>query len=222
MEPVHQDIFDRLCTQKDVIVVTGGTLAQIREQITPRFDGRYVSLAQSGNQAIDKNGEQLWHELLTDVQIAAIETCIHVLKQHFNLQVKDENDIIENRGALISYSVIGFHESIEKKYAFDPGDKKRSAALATFPEEVQKLKDVGIEIVPAGTTTYSFYSYGKHKGYNVARFIEHTGWKREDCLYIGDALFPGGNDETVIGVIPTHAVENPEQTFRYIEENLLS
>ncbi len=222
MEPAHQETFDRLCAQKDVVVVTGGTLAQIREQITPRFDGRYIALAQSGNQAVDANGEELWYEPLTDEQIRVIDASIETLKKHFDLRVRDEGDLVENRGALISYSVIGFHEAIDKKYAFDPGDARRSAALAALPEEVRKLRDAGIEVVPAGTTTYSFYAYGKHKGHNVARLIEKKGWKEEECLYIGDALFPGGNDETVIGVIPTYAVQNPEETFRYIEENLVS
>ena len=51
--------------------------------------------------------------------------------------------------------------------------------------------------------------------------IGYINWKKEDCLYVGDALFPGGNDETVIGIVPTHAVKDPDDTFRFIESNLL-
>ena len=37
-------------------------------------------------------------------------------------------------------------------------------------------------------------------------------------MYVGDALFPGGNDETVIGVIPTHPVDSPDATFTFINQ----
>lgn len=213
----HQKLFDRLCDQKDVVVVTGGSVEQIREQITSRFDRRYFLLAQSGNHAVHKNGTELWNEPLTDEQVAAILECINALKRHFAIPVKDENDICENRGAQVSYSVIGFHEDIKKKYAFDPTDQKRQAALGALPGEVEKLRAAGVEVTPAGTTTFNFIAAGKHKGYNVARLIEREGWQKAKSIYVGDALFPGGNDETVMGVIPTHAVKDPDETFNYIQ-----
>ena len=48
------------------------------------------------------------------------------------------------------------------------------------------------------------------------------GWNKEECLYVGDALFPGGNDAVVVGVVPTHQIKDPDDTFRFIKENLLS
>ena len=48
MKSEHQDIFEHLCNRFDVIVVTGGSVEQIREQVTPRFEGKYLLLAQSG------------------------------------------------------------------------------------------------------------------------------------------------------------------------------
>lgn len=220
MTSAHQEIFDALCASRDVVVVTGGSVAQIREQVTPRFDGRYFCLAQSGNEAKDKDGTELWREEFSDVQTEAVMRCIEALKQHFAIAVKDENDLVEHRGAQISYSIIGFHEDVEKKYAFDPDDSRRVAALKAVPEAVAELTAAGVEVVPAGTTTYNFLLAGKNKGYNVKRFIEREGWQADECIYIGDALFPGGNDETVIGVIPTHPVKDPDETFAFVTEKL--
>lgn len=217
----HQEIFDRLCERADVVVVTGGTVEQIREQVTPRFDGRYFALAQSGNYALDKAGQLLWQEKIDDMQTKAVMTFIDLLKKHFNEQVKDENDLVEHRGAQISYSVLGFHETVEKKYAFDPDESRRAAALATLAKEVRSLSDAGIEVTPAGTTTYNFILAGKHKGFNVTRLIEREGWVKDDCIYVGDALFPGGNDESVIGVVPTYAVTSPNDTFAYLSSILV-
>jgi hydroxymethylpyrimidine pyrophosphatase-like HAD family hydrolase len=221
MLPEHQTLFDQLLREKDVIVVSGGSVAQIHEQVTPRFNGRYFIMAQSGNQTLDKNGDELWNEPLNGTQITAIMHCIDILKNHFGIVVRDENDIVENRGAQISYSVIGFHEDIAKKYAFDPGDKKRQAALAANPEEVAALTAAGVAVEPAGTTVFNFIPLGKNKGYNITRFIEDQGWNKEDCVYVGDALFPGGNDSTVIGIIPTHPVKDHNDTFDYIKNDLL-
>jgi hypothetical protein len=46
-------------------------------------------------------------------------------------------------------------------------------------------------------------------------------WQKEDCLYIGDALFPGGNDETVVGVIPTQLVKDYHATYTYLSSILV-
>lgn len=221
MDAAHQELFASLCAKRDVVVVSGGNRQQIREQVTPRFDGQYFTLAQSGNHALDKHGDELWNEPLTDAQVEAVMTFVDALKRHFDLQVKDENDLVENRGAQISYSVIGFHEAAEKKYAFDPDDSKRQAALRALFDERAALAAAEVEVVPAGTTTYNFVAAGKDKGHNITRLLEREGWKNDDCLYIGDALFPGGNDESVIGIIPTQPVKDPNDTFEYIKANLL-
>lgn len=219
LSPAHQELFDKLCEKKDVVVVTGGSAEQIREQITPRFDGRYYILAQSGNHAIDKSGKELWKEKLSKEQVETITAFIEPLRtQDFPGSPLET----ENRGAQMTASVIGFHTPVEEKYAFDPDDKKRQAALANHPKEVKWLLAKGIAVEPAGTTSFNFILAGKHKGFNITRFIKRLDWKSEDCLYVGDALFKGGNDESVIGVIPTQAVKGPDDTFDFIARKLLS
>lgn len=221
MDPAHQEIFARLCEHADVVVVTGGTVGQIQEQVTPRFNGQYFALAQSGNHALDKEGKLLWQESINTSQTAEVTAFIELLKKHFDIEVRDENDLVEHRGAQISYSVLGFHESVEKKYAFDPDESHRAAVLKAIPDAAQRLLENGIEVTPAGTTTYNFILAGKHKGFNVTRLMEREGWQKDHCIYVGDALFPGGNDESVIGVVPTHAVMSPDDTFAYLSSILV-
>lgn len=220
MHPAHQELFGDLCRTVDVCVVSGGNEKQIREQVTSRFDGMYYTLAQSGNHVIDADGKELWNDVLTPEQITATLEFVEALKRHFNLAVTDPDDLVENRGAQISYSVIGFHEAIEKKYAFDPDDSKRQAALRALANEHNRLRAASVEVTPAGTTTYNFVSLGKNKGFNIKRFLSVMSWNPQESVYVGDALFPGGNDETVIGVIPTKAVAGPDDTFKFIAEML--
>jgi len=220
MDKAHEPIFDRLCREYDVTVVTGGQLSQIEKQIPERFRGAYHSLSQSGNHAVLKDGTVLWSERFTEAQKRAILDFISIVQRSANIPVKDENDLVEDRGSQISYSLIGHHEDIEKKEAFDPDAKKRLALLHSHAQEVRTLLAAGADVRTGGTTTLDFTLAGKHKGYNIARFIERMGWNKDDCLYIGDALFPGGNDETVIGVIPTKGVTYYGETYAYLQSIL--
>lgn len=216
MLEAHRSFFERLCNAYDVIAVSGAKESQIRAQIPSMFDGQYFILAQNGNHAVDKSGATLWKEELDDAQTKAITAFIETIRAELAIKVKDEQDLVENRGSQISYSLIGHHEDLEKKYAFDPGAKLRLDILERHAADVEKLKESGVEVKTGGTTTFDFFPWGKNKGYNVARLIEHCGWKKEECVYVGDALFPGGNDETVIGVIPTRAIQDHNETFAYI------
>lgn len=220
MEPEHAELFKELCAKYDVIVVTGARDEQILRQVPFPPKDRYYMLSQQGNHVISKDGTDLWKDVITPEQEEQILAFIELLKKEHNVVPRDPNDIAENRGSLYGYSPIGFHAPQEEKYAFDPDSSKRLAALAAFPEERAALHEAGIDVMPAGTTTYDFVLAGRNKGYNIARFIKELGWQRDDCIYIGDELAPGKNDESVIGVIPTKPVENPDDTFAYVAEVL--
>jgi phosphomannomutase len=221
MAEVHRPIFDALCAAKDVVVVTGGQVSQIRKQIPPIFNNRYYILSQYGNHAVDRDGTVLWSEQFTPEQKQGVLDLIRVIHDELRLQVQDENDLVEDRGSQISYSLIGHHEDTEKKEAFDPGAKKRLDILARHAEKVERLRALGADVRPGGTTTFDFTIAGKHKGFNIIRLLEHQGWHKGDSLYIGDAHFNGGNHETVIGVIPTHGVKDYNETFTFIQTDLL-
>ena len=77
-----------------------------------------------------------------------------------------------------------------------------------------------VEVRIGGTTTFDYFRKGMHKGHNVLELIRRKGWVKDECVYVGDALFPGGNDETVIGVIDTHPVKNPTETLEFIRSVL--
>ena len=119
----------------------------------------------------------------------------------------------------MAFSFIGQHADINLKEAFDPDFSKRRKVLADLHEEVEKLeKDYALEITIGGTTNFDIYQKGLNKGHNVRVLIDRMGWQTEDCVYVGDALFPGGNDETVVGVIPTHPVKDYKETYEYLTQ----
>ena len=212
----HRDVFKALCQERDVIVVSGATVRQIRRQVACG-DG-FAILAQAGNDAYDKLGTPLWTERLTNMQVKEALRLIHRLKAHFDYPVLDHNDLTEFRGAQVAYSVVGFNANKKEKYAFDPGGSKRVNALEVLSKDVKRLIGCGGEVTSAGTTSFNFNSIGKNKGSNISRFIERLKWDPNECVYFGDALYKGGNDESVIGVIKTIQVYSPEDTFRHLQD----
>jgi HAD superfamily hydrolase (TIGR01484 family) len=216
----HESLFKRLCEAADVIVVSGAQESQIRQQIPDSLGARFFVLGQTGNQAIDRDRNTLWKETFTEEQTAATLKLIEAIRAELDLTVKDPNDLVELRGAQISYSPIGHHEQLEKKYAFDPKTEKRRAILTAHAADVADLQKIGVDVVPGGTTCFDFFLAGRTKGFNVARLVEKEGWEIDESVYVGDALFPGGNDETVVGVVPTHPVAGPEETFAFIQAEL--
>lgn len=216
--PEHAVILRRLSDRADVVVVSGCAAHEIETRLPVAETGPYHVLGQNGNTARDHGGTEHWVRLLTDEQKQAIYRFTDKARKHLGLAVHDENDLVEDRGSQVSYSLIGHHEDKDKKEAFDPSHAKRHALLREFADDVRMLGEkFAVEIRSGGTTVLDIFQLGKHKGFNVAEYLKVHGWKEEDCMYVGDALFPGGNDETVIGVIPTHAVSEYHETYTYLE-----
>jgi len=197
----------------DVIIVSGARVEQAQTQLEKLL---CYYLGQNGNHAVDgKSGKDVWRHALTPAQKEEIMKHIRLIPRTY--AVSDEHDLIEDRECQISYSLIGHHESLEKKEAFDPQSEKRKELLKRYP-----LNSDNVEVKIGGTTCFDYIQKGKHKGFNIAAFIEHMSWDKRECVYVGDALFPGGNDETVIGIIETVPVKNPQKTLSFLQNTLLS
>lgn len=217
--PEHKPILRKLMERADVVVVSGHPERDIRSHLEDI--GGYYILGQNGNVAQMPDGKMLWQRKLSDKQVAAIYRFTDKARKRLAYKVRDENDIVENRGAQIAFSLIGHHENQDVKDAFDPDHAKRKRLLEDLRDDVAKLREkYNVEILIAGTTNLDIIEKGKNKGYNIAEFIKTLGWKKEDCIYVGDALFKGGNDETVIGVIPTKAVKDYRETYEYLSSIL--
>lgn len=218
--PEHAPLYKALCDTLDVVVVSGHGTADVRKHLAPAANAQYYVLGQNGNRAEDKDGTVLWNNSLTQSQKAAILAFIAKVRAHLNYTVRDESDIVEDRDSQIAFSLIGHHEDKSKKDAFDPKHQIRLGLLKTFADDVAKLADANVEVRSGGSTNLDFFELGKNKGHNVREFIAYKNWYPAECIYVGDALFPGGNDETVVGTIATKEVSGPDDTFSFIKEML--
>jgi len=122
-------------------------------------------------------------------------------------------DVIEDRGSQITYSALGQHASLEEKSKWDPDFAKRKnikAILDTF------IPDFSVRL--GGATSIDVTKHGIDKAYGIRKLRDILGISLKEMIFIGDALFPGGNDypaeEAGVVSIP---VRGPNETKRVTE-----
>ncbi len=125
-------------------------------------------------------------------------------------------EIIENRGASIAVSALGQQAPVAAKEKWDPDHKKRERVVAIIQP---LLPDFEVRI--GGMTTIDITLKGIDKGYAMKWFSEYLKVPISSMLYVGDALYEGGNDASVIPTgITTHPVANPTETEKLISQLL--
>jgi hydroxymethylpyrimidine pyrophosphatase-like HAD family hydrolase len=123
---------------------------------------------------------------------------------------------IEDRGAQITWSALGQQAPIEVKSVWDPDRKKRAPLQAAL---IAHLSDFSVRA--NATTSIDITRAGINKAYGVRKLSEIINAPIENMVYVGDALFPGGNDEVVKETgIKTHEVKDPSDTEKFIQELL--
>ncbi len=199
-----------LDTGIDIIIISGSH----NEQMEYQMDGLPIlKMGQNGNHAVHPDEGELWCEVLTPEQKNKIIKHTEAIWAECTHTVPDENDLLEDRGSQISFSLYGHNADVHEKKAFDGDFKKRKALLEKIPFECDQT-----EVKIGGSTTFDYIKKGHNKGFNIEKLITHYNWKKEECLFFGDALFLGGNDETVVGVIETVAVKDEEDCLQKLRE----
>lgn len=125
-------------------------------------------------------------------------------------------EYIEYRNAQVTLSALGQEAPIEQKEAWDAtGEKKRilrDAVANRLPE---------YDVKTGGSTSIDVTKHGINKAYGVRRLGEYFKIPTSSMLYVGDALYPGGNDEVVKETgIPTRQVGGPGETLDVITKLL--
>lgn len=172
-----------------IVVISGASKKQMEYQL----DGLNCTImGQNGNDT------SLWQNKLTDQDKK--EIYYHIEKYGLLL-----NGLVDDRGCQISYSCIGHNKDHTLKKNFDPKQVIRKAILKQHPF---KSKNLTAKI--AGTTCFDYINKKGTKGDNLKRWLKENKISAKDCVYYGDALFKGGNDASVIGIMKCVKVKSPQ------------
>ena len=127
---------------------------------------------------------------------------------------------LEDRGSQMSYSFLG-------RTLFELGAKGvRLKEKWTRENTPLKLKITGMlqkrlpefEVRAAGFTTIDIVKRGIDKAYGIRQIEKYLHVPIKKMVFIGDALFPGGNDAAVKKTgVQTVAVRGPKETIAIIK-----
>lgn len=211
ISPEMANVLQRLAERTNITIVSGAAEWQIILQLDA-VASCVAILAQNGNVCLNKDGKILWNRKLSTNNLEIIASHVEAIKLASSYPTISEIDMVEMRGAQVSLSLVGHHAPIEEKERFDPTGQLRARLLKETP-----LNSNEVEVRIGGTTCLDYSAKGQNKGFNISMFMLIQQWWAWDCLYIGDQLFPDGNDESVCGWCPTWQVENPGKTLSILK-----
>jgi phosphomannomutase len=126
---------------------------------------------------------------------------------------KTWGEAIEDRSTQVTYSALGQQAPLDEKKTWDPDFAKRKAIKAILDSML-----MGFSVTLGGSTSIDITKPGIDKAYGMHKLVEILGIPIAKMLFIGDALFPGGNDyparSTGADCIMTR---DPNETKRIIE-----
>ena len=188
----------RLSKVAIVAVISGGDWPQFEKQVVSRLPrdadrSRIYILPTTGTKMYhwqDGAWAQVYAELFSDDEGRKIrESLTKAVEEAGFAHEQTWGEQIEDRGSQVTFSALGQEAPLGPKEAWDKDRKKR--------EKLQKLlqgmlPELSINI--GGATSIDITRKGVDKAYGLRRLAEQAGVAHDEMLFLGDAIFPGGND----------------------------
>jgi hypothetical protein len=199
-----------------VAVISGGDWPQFEKQVLSHLpqDGSLVNLSilpTCGTKFYQYKED--WKKLYSeDFSADEKEKIISSLKKAvaeagFKVE-RVWGEVIEDRGSQITFSALGQQAPLDEKTKWDPDFSKRKKIKAILDPLIP-----GFSVRLGGATSIDVTEPGIDKAYGIRKLRDILGISLQEMIYIGDALFPGGNDYPAeeAGVVSI-AVRGPNET----------
>jgi HAD superfamily hydrolase (TIGR01484 family) len=204
-----------------VAVISGGAWKQFKEQLLSNLpeDGHLANLSllpTCGTQFFryDAGWKKVYSEDLAADEKAKIENSLQEAVSETGFKPgKLWGEQIEDRGSQITFSALGQEAPLAEKDKWDPDYAKRKKIKAILDRSLPEFS-----VRMGGATSIDVTKPGIDKAYGVRKLRDTLGLTLEEMIFIGDALFAGGNDypaeEAGVVSIP---VKTPDETKRVTE-----
>jgi HAD superfamily hydrolase (TIGR01484 family) len=204
-----------------VAVISGGDWPQFDKQVAsrlpPRANRQKLWLMPTTGTKLFRFENESWHpvyaELFTDEEKRRIVTAFDQSLNATGFQPEESwGERIEDRGSQITFSALGQQAPIDSKEKWDPDFAKRKVIQADLRQRLP-----GLAINMGGATSIDITREGVDKAYGLKRLRDESGIALDDMLFIGDAIFPGGNDYPAKELgLDTVRVRDPLDTLNVI------
>ena len=211
----------KLLDATKIAIISGGDWPQFKKQvlhhlpkqaslkklfILPTCGTKYYQYKKEWKQRYAENFTEGEKEKIIDSLNKAVDD------SELNIN-KTWGEQIEDRGSQITFSALGQKAPLNEKKDWDSDFAKRQKVKVKLDKSLQEFS-----ITLGGTTSIDITKPGIDKAYGIQKLREVLGIKIAEMIFIGDALFEGGNDyparKTGVNCIE---VCNPEETKIVIE-----
>jgi|SRR5579859_1416312 len=208
-----------------VAVISGGDWPQFEKQLLPNFsvDERLANLSllpTCGTKFF--RYEAGWQKIYSeDLNAAEKEKIVSAITNAVEVAgFKAERvwgEVIEDRGSQITFSALGQQAPLAEKSKWDFDFVKRKKIKTILDTQIPEFS-----VRIGGTTSIDVTKPGIDKAYGIGKLRVLLGISLEEMLFVGDALFVGGNDYPVkeAGVVSI-AVRGPNET-RAVTEAIIA
>lgn len=221
LDPAMADALADLLGVADVAVISGGDWPQFDKQVASRLPARADRarlwlMPTTGTKLYtyrDGGWAPVYADLFSDDEKARIIAAFdESLKATGFVPERSWGERIEDRGSQITFSALGQQAPLDAKERWDPDHAKRKLIQADLR---QRLPGLAINI--GGTTSIDVTRAGVDKAYGLKRLSEESGIPLDAMLFVGDAIFPGGNDYPAKALgLDTVRVRDPDETLSVI------
>jgi hypothetical protein len=199
-----------------VAVISGGAWTQFEMQLLTDLPKNSLLanlslLPTCGTKFFQYNGtwEELYSEDLTTAEKRKIRDSLDRAAGEAGYRAKKVwGEVIEDRGSQVTYSALGQQAPLAEKEEWDPDFSKRKKITAILETLIPEFS-----IRIGGATSIDVTKPGIDKAYGIGKLRDTLHLSIKEMIYIGDALFPGGNDypaeEAGVVSIP---VKGPDDT----------
>jgi phosphomannomutase len=190
--------FAALLTVAKVAIISGGDWPQFEKQviahlpkgsklknlsILPTCGTKFYRYKKSG-------WKLLYAENFTAKQKEKIVTALNTAIDASGFKAKKTwGETIEDRGSQITYSGLGQQAPLDEKTKWDPDFTKRNKIKTQLDKLIPEFA-----VNLGGATSVDITKKGIDKKYGMHKLRDVLDIPISEMLFIGDAIFPGGND----------------------------
>lgn len=204
-----------------VAVISGGDWPQFEKQVLAKLpqDERLKNLSllpTCGTKFYQyaEDWKKIYSEDFTAAEKAKITSSLMQTSAEAGCQAERVwGETIEDRGSQITFSGLGQRAPIEEKKKWDPDFARRKKMKALLDRLIPEFS-----VRLGGTTSVDVTKPGIDKAYGIRKLRDILGIAIEEMIFVGDALFPGGNDYPAeqAGVVSIR-VRDPNESKRVVE-----
>jgi hypothetical protein len=202
-------------------VISGGDWPQFEKQILSHLphDANLANLSilpTCGTKFFRyaEDWEKIYSEDFTAGQKEKIVSSLKKAVEEAGFQAKRVwGEVIEDRGSQATFSALGQQAPLEEKTKWDSDYAKRKKIKAILDTLIPEFS-----VRMGGATSIDVTKPGIDKAYGVRKLRGVLGISLKEMIFIGDALFAGGNDYPAeqAGVVSI-PVQGPHETKRVVE-----